>query len=79
MEGDIVDPTKLGLPKRLYYVKIVGTLSDDALPLRYREKGGGKYTNKANAIAQRDNLRYYNKLDARLFETQPLEWTEVES
>lgn len=78
MESDIVNPSKLGLPKRLYYVKIVGVLSDDNLPLKYREKGGGKYTNKANAIHQREALRNYNKLDARLFETQELEWSEVE-
>ncbi len=78
MDGDEVNPNKLGLPKQLYYVKIVGVLADDAVEPHYREKVGGKYTNKVHAIALRDNLRKYKRLDARVFETQKLEWTEVE-
>jgi hypothetical protein len=73
------DVKQLGLPKRLYYVKIVGTLSDDVVPLRWQQKGGGKYTSKSSALSHIANLRRINKLDARLFESQELSWTEIES
>lgn len=66
-----------GLPKQLFYVKILGALDENAKSVGIYKKGGGKYSNLASAITQRDHLRKYNHLDARVFVTQELEWTEV--
>lgn len=58
-------------PKKLYWLDVVTTGK-----LRYREKGGGKYTNLKAALAQRDYLSFRG-VKSVLFESKPIEWVEV--
>lgn len=58
-------------PKKLYWLDVVTTGK-----LKYREKGGGKYTEKYHAREQQRRLSYRG-IESVLFETKPLEWVEV--
>ena len=58
-------------PKTLYWVDI-STIGK----LKYRESGGGKFTNKPAAEARRDYL-LGRGIEATLYESEPIQWKEV--
>lgn len=62
-----------GMPKKLYYVKIL----PGGTPLKYRQKGGGTYTDEKYAKSQYNSLKAYgSKVELLVAEVN---WTVVES
>lgn len=62
-----------GLPEKLYYVKIV----PGGTPLKFRQKGGGTYTNEMYAKGQYEYLKAHgSKVELLVAE---VEWSVVES
>jgi hypothetical protein len=62
-----------GLPKKLYYVLV----KPGGTPLKFRQKGGGTYTNMNNAKGQFDHLQQHGS-NVELYSTD-VEWDIVES
>lgn len=62
-----------GLPKKLYYVKIL----PGGTPLKYRQKGGGTYAEEKYAKSQYRSLEIHgSNVELLVTETN---WTVVES
>ncbi|AXH49275.1 hypothetical protein HWB76_gp127 [Streptomyces phage Blueeyedbeauty] len=57
-----------GLPKKLYYVLV----KPGGTPLKYRQKGGGTYTNEKFAKSQYESLKTHGSR-VELYSTE-LEW-----
>lgn len=58
-------------PKRLYWVEV-----ETIGKLKYRQKGGGKYSDRRAAEEQQFVLAH-NGIKSTIYETQPLDWTPV--
>lgn len=58
-------------PEILYWVEVL-----DIGKLKYREKGGGKFTQKAAADARRVSLAKKG-VTTRLLESEPIRWKGV--
>jgi hypothetical protein len=60
-------------PKRLYWldIKTIGKL-------KYRQKGGGKFTKVLAAQAQQNWLAGQG-IESVLYESKPIEWVELEA
>lgn len=65
-----------GLPKKLYYVLI----KPGGKPLKYRQKGGGTYTNEKSAHSQYEHLKAHgSNVELHVTYIAPTYWTLVES
>lgn len=62
-----------GLPKKLYYVKIL----PGGTPLKYRQRGGGTYTEEKHARSHYNSLKAYGSKVQLL--VADVEWSVVES
>lgn len=62
-----------GLPKKLFYVRIL----PGGTPLKYRQKGGGTYTDEKYARSQYESLKAHGS-NVELLETE-INWTVLES
>jgi hypothetical protein len=60
-------------PKKLYWLEL-----ETIGKLKYREKGGGKFTSLAAAQARQDGLLKYNGIKSTIYETGELDWRPVE-
>lgn len=58
-------------PKQLFWLDIV-TVGE----LKYREKGGGKYTSLAAATAQQQRLAARG-IKTKLYQSAPIKWKRV--
>lgn len=58
-------------PKQLFWLDIV-TVGE----LKYREKGGGKYTNARAAITQQQRLAARG-IKTKLYQSEPIKWKRV--
>jgi len=62
-----------GLPKKLYYVLV----KPGGTPLKFRQKGGGTYTNRDNALSQYQHLKAHGS-NVELYSTN-INWEKIAS
>lgn len=63
------------LPERLYWLKMHNP--DGRSMLRYRSRGGGKFSSLQAAKDRQAGLKKLHGIESTIYVTQALEWVEV--
>lgn len=64
------------LPERLYWLKMHNP--DGRSMLRYRSRGGGKFSSLQAAKDRQGTLKREHGIESTIYTTQALEWTETD-